>query len=160
MNFLTSLDIKVAIEKILSKVTDECVILSCGYISREAYRAKDRPRNFYMMGSMGMALPLGLGLAYQRPDLNVIVISGDGAVLMSFGSIMLHRYLYLPNFKHYILDNECYASTGGQLNCFHPLEMMEAEIVTVGKESDAPRIPLGCKYIKERFVESICKPEK
>ncbi len=158
MTFLNSLDIKSAIKKILSEVTNECVISSCGYISREVYRVKDRPRNFYMMGSMGMALPIGLGLAYQRPDLEVITISGDGAVLMSFGSVMLHRYLYLPNFKHYILDNECYASTGGQLNCFHPLEMMNTmKIIAVGKKSDAPRIPLGCKYIKERFVESIKK---
>ncbi len=82
-----------AIEKIMSEVTDECVITSLGYISREVYHAKDRPRNFYMLGSMGSALGLACGLAYQRQDLKVICIQGDGATLMSAGTTFLWEYL-------------------------------------------------------------------
>ena len=81
-----------AIEEIMSKVTDECVITSVGFISREVYGYKDRPRNFYVQSAMGSNLGIGLGLAYQRPDLKVIVISGDGAVLMSMGTTILNEY--------------------------------------------------------------------
>lgn len=149
---------KQAIEKIMSEVTDECVITSCGYISREVYRAKDRDKNFYLLGSMGSALAFGLGLAYSRRDVRVIVISGDGAILMNLGSLILKSYLNLPNLTHYILNNGCYASTGGQPTCFNESGWIYAfteKVIKVGKESNAPRIPLTCKEIKERFCESI-----
>ena len=48
-----------AIKEIMDKVTDECVITSCGYISREVYEIRDRPRNFYVLGAMGSALGIG-----------------------------------------------------------------------------------------------------
>ena len=149
-----------AIKKIMSQITDECVITSCGYISREVYAINDRPRNFYMLGSMGMALAFGLGLAYQRPDLKVIVIQGDGTVLMSLGTCVLQNFLSLLNLKHYIINNNCYASTGGQPTCFNALYYISGNteiIKTDEKEKcNAPRIPLTCKQIKERFYESIC----
>jgi len=147
-----------AIKKIMDEVTDECVITSLGYISREVYRVKDRQRNFYLVGSMGMPLAVGLGLAYSRPDLKVIVISGDGAVLMSMGTTWLYNNLELPNIKHYILNNSSYASTGGQPTCFPKINLKSAfnsETIIVGKTSDAPRIPLKPVEIKRRFCESI-----
>ena len=144
-----------AIEKIMSEVTDECVITSCGFISREVFRAKDRDRNFYNMGAMGTSLAIGLGLARSRPDLKVIVISGDGAVLMSAGTLALQHYLNLDNLTHYILTNFTYASTGGQPNCAMNLPVGQSKTIFVGNDSDAPRVPLSCKTIKERFVESI-----
>ena len=147
----------------MSQITDECVITSCGYISREVYAINDRPRNFYMLGSMGMALAFGLGLAYQRPDLKVVVIQGDGATLMSFGTCVLQNFLSLPNLKHYIINNKCYASTGGQPTCFDALHYFafgDTEIIRTAKyekeKCNTPRIPLTCKQIKERFYESIC----
>jgi len=146
-----------AIKQIMDSVTDECVITSCGYISREVYAYKDRSKNFYVLGSMGSALGIGLGLAYSRPDLKVIVIQGDGATLMSLGTKVLQRHLNLSNLKNYILYNNCYASTGGQDNCFASLEMpgLGVDALKVGKESSAPRIPLKCKEIKERFMNAI-----
>ena len=114
---------KKAIKEIMDKVTNECVITSCGYISREVYAYKDRPRNFYVLGAMGSVLGIGLGLSYSRPDLKVIVINGDGAVLMSMGTLALHLFLMahkdLFNLKHYILNNQGYASTGGHFSCFY-----------------------------------------
>ena len=146
-----------AIEKIMSRVTDECVITGCGYISREVYYVKDRPRNFYNMGAMGSSLGIALGLAYSRKDLRVIVISGDGSTLMSLGTCVLHYHLNPPNLEHYILNNGVYASTGGQPTCFSSLNMgfRNTEGIVVGKESDAPRIPLKCKEIRRRFCENI-----
>lgn len=148
---------KQTIEKIIADITDEVVITSCGYISREVYRAKDRDRNFYMLGSMGCALAVGLGLAHSRGDLQVVVISGDGATLMSLGTIALFHHLNLSNIKHYVLDNNCYASTGGQSTCSEHLLGYFTEVIKVGKKSNAPRIPLTCKQIKERFQNAIQK---
>ena len=105
---------KKAIKTIMDKISNECVITSCGYISREVYAYKDRPRNLYIQSAMGSVLGVGLGLAYQRPDLNVIVIQGDGSYLMSLGTMALQEYINLSNLTHYILNNNCYASTGGQ----------------------------------------------
>ena len=150
-----------AIKEIMDKVTDECVITSCGYISREVYAYKDRPRNFYVLGAMGNALGIGLGLAYSRADLKVIVVTGDGATLMSLGTTVLLRHLILPNLYLNVLNNKSYASTGGQRTCFPEFdEHINMEIIPCGKESTAPRIPLSCKKIKERFSEAIRKQEK
>lgn len=147
-----------AIKEIMDKVTDECVITSCGFISREVYHIKDRARNFYVQGAMSMALAIGLGLAYQRPDIKVIVIQGDGATLMSMGTLVLYSHLSLPNIDIKILNNNSYASTGGQPTCFETIRQLwdgDINIIDCGKESDAPRIPMKCKAIKERFYESI-----
>ena len=138
----------------MAGIKDECIITSCGYISREVYYVKDRPRNFYMLGSMGCELGLGLGLAYTRPDLEIIVISGDGSALMNLGSTCLNRKLMLKNFRHYVVDNGHYASTGGQPTCGFP-HIFADEVFPAGLKSNAPRIPLTCKQIKERFYESI-----
>ena len=148
-----------AIKQIMDKVTDECVITSCGYISREVYEIRDRPRNFYVLGAMGSALGIGLGLAYSRSDLKVIVIQGDGSTLMSMGTLVLNHNLQLENIETYVLDNGCYASTGGQKTCSSYVSFSDywnvADITDVGKESTAPRIPLKCEEIKRRFTNAI-----
>lgn len=155
-----------AIQDILKHITDEVVITSTGYISREAYQVRDRDRNFYMQGSMGGALAIGLGIAYCRPDLKVIVISGDGAVLMGLGTLVLHKYLIyehkLHNLIHYVLDNGVYATTGGQKTCSKYVDLEYlcpptfTRVIKVSAEKgDAPRIKLSPKEIKERFCRAI-----
>jgi phosphonopyruvate decarboxylase len=156
-----------SILKIMQKIDDEVVITSTGMISREVYRAKDRTRNFYMMGSMGYALAIGIGIAYTRPDLKVVVISGDGAVLMSLGTLALQKKLNLPNLKHYILDNNCHDTTGGQKTIsdivdFSAIGGEGVEVVKVERgQNDAPRIPLRPMEIRRRFMDAIvCKPKE
>lgn len=151
-----------AIKNILDGVTDEVVITSTGMISREAYAIKDRDRNFYMQGSMGYALAIGIGLAYFRKDIKVIVISGDSAMLMSLGTMVLHNKLFLSNLTHYILDNRCNATTGGQSTCsdavnFEFLAPNTSVIRVSDEKGESPRIPLSCKEIKERCYASINK---
>ena len=63
------------------------LISNIGYPSRELYSVCDRPENFYMLGSMGMASSIGLGLALARPERRVIVLDGDGSVLMNLGTL-------------------------------------------------------------------------
>jgi len=74
----------------------------------------DRPRNFYMWNSMGMASSIALGLALARPDLRVIVLDGDGSILMNLGSLATERASGVTNLVHIIWDNGGWEITGGQ----------------------------------------------
>ena len=76
--------------------------------------ACDRPNNFYMWNSMGMASSIALGLALARPDLRVIVLDGDGSILMNLGSLATERASGVTNLVHIIWDNGGWEITGGQ----------------------------------------------
>ena len=103
-----------AIAAVLSKISDEIVVAANGWISREACAASDRAENFYMLGSMGLASPIGLGLALARPERRVVVFDGDGNLLMTLGTLAMIGDLRPPNFLHIVFDNEVYGSTGAQ----------------------------------------------
>ena len=150
-----------AIKEIMSNITyNEIVVLSNGMISREVFHKFDRALNFYMVGSMGMALPIGLGIAFARPDLYVTVISGDGAALMGLSSFVLHNKLKPSRLTHYILDNNCHATTGGQPTCSDAVDFEKlapnTKVIKVEKGmGDAPRISLTPVQLKERFMNAI-----
>jgi thiamine pyrophosphate-dependent acetolactate synthase large subunit-like protein len=103
-----------AIAAVLSKMSDEIVVAANGWISREACAASDRAENFYMIGSMGLAAPIGLGLALTKPERRVIIFDGDGNLLMTLGTLAMIGDLRPPNFLHIVFDNEVYGSTGAQ----------------------------------------------
>jgi phosphonopyruvate decarboxylase len=104
----------VGIAAAMKALGDELVIYANGYPSREACAVADRPQNFYMIGSMGLAGPIGLGVALGRPDRRTVVFDGDGNVLMSLGALANVAALAPPNFIHCVFDNEVYGSTGNQ----------------------------------------------
>lgn len=93
---------------------DEYIVATTGRPSRELFAVCDRERNFYMQGSMGHAAAIGLGLARSQPDVKVIVLDGDGAVLMHLGVLSSIGHYRPQNFYHLVLDNEAYESTGNQ----------------------------------------------
>lgn len=104
-----------AIELIMERVgTEDLVLSTTGMISREVFNTSDRPSNFYMIGSMGLLAPFGLGLAKLSPDQRIFVLDGDGSALMGMGTMALIAHESPPNLVHVILDNESYESTGGQ----------------------------------------------
>src|ERR687884_380006 len=72
---------------IVQHVTDAPIIASLGNPKFDLFTAQDRPQNFYMWNSMGMASSMGLGLAMARPQQKVIVLDGDGALLMNLSSL-------------------------------------------------------------------------
>lgn len=74
----------------------------------------DRPRNFYMWNSMGMASSIGVGLALARPDLRVVVLDGDGSILMNLSSLATEITCGVTNLVHVIWDNGGWEITGGQ----------------------------------------------
>jgi phosphonopyruvate decarboxylase len=97
-----------------SDVSDTVLIASTGFNGRELYAIADRPNHLYMVGSMGCAASFGLGLSLVRPDKKVIVIDGDGAVLMRMGNMATVGAYGGDNFYHLLLDNHVHESTGGQ----------------------------------------------
>lgn len=151
-----------AIRQIMRSVTDELVVTSAGMISREVYSVNDRAGNFYMMGSMGAALGFGIGLALNT-DRCVLVLVGDGEVLMGLNSLVLMNKLSMPNLKVVILDNNSYQSTGGQKTCSDAVDFTQicknnCEVYKVElADSNIPRIDIPHKEIAERFYGEINK---
>ncbi|GGS13723.1 MULTISPECIES: phosphonopyruvate decarboxylase [Streptomyces] len=109
-----ALDRQEAVGVIAARLTDELTFSTTGMISRELFAAADRPENFYMQGSMGHAIGLGLGAAVTLPHRKVVVIDGDGAALMHLGGSALVGERGPANLTHIVLDNGSYDSTGGQ----------------------------------------------
>ncbi|MFQ5965317.1 MAG: thiamine pyrophosphate-dependent enzyme [Candidatus Scalinduaceae bacterium] len=103
-----------AVTIITGLLKDELVICANGMISRETFLIRDRVENFYMIGSMGLASSIGLGLALCEQSRKVIIFDGDGNLLMNLGSLTMMGALQPKNFLHIVLDNEVYASTGNQ----------------------------------------------
>jgi thiamine pyrophosphate-dependent acetolactate synthase large subunit-like protein len=93
---------------------DDLVVCCNGMIGRELYTVGDRPANFYMIGSMGLGLSIGVGLALSRPSRRVVVLDGDGNVLMGMNALASAGSERPPNLYHVVLDNQAHASTGGQ----------------------------------------------
>lgn len=115
-----------AIEIIVESLNgDELVVSSTGMISRELFIMNDTPRNFYAIGSMGLVSSIGLGLALSLPDKRVVVLDGDGACLMSLGSLATIGHFKPENLTHIVLDNGCYGSTGGQPTVSDTVELEE-----------------------------------
>jgi len=104
-----------AVRSLLQSLADDNLVLfTTGMISREANAALDRNENFYMIGSMGLLSSMGLGIALNQPEKRVIVVEGDGSMLMSLGTLALIGYQSPANLTHIVLDNEAYESTGNQ----------------------------------------------
>lgn len=103
-----------ALEGLLGVVPDSAAIVATtGKTSRELFTLADRPQHFYLVGAMGSASALGLGIALHTGRL-VIVIDGDGAMLMRFGTLATIAAHPAANLVHILLDNHVHDSTGGQ----------------------------------------------
>ena len=111
-----------ALRAALAAVGDEPVIHANGYICRESFAVSDRPQNFYMIGSMGLASAIALGVALARPDRKTVIFDGDGNLLMNLGILpMIGGGPIMGrgrprNLVHVVFDNGLYGSTGNQLS--------------------------------------------
>jgi phosphonopyruvate decarboxylase len=118
----------------------DIVIATTGFTGRVLYGIADRPNFFYMVGSMGCASSLALGLALSRKDLRIIVLDGDGAALMRLGALATIGSAAPQNLLHILLDNECHDSTGGQS--------------TVTAKTDLAAIAAGCGYLRVQRIDA------
>ncbi|MEW1825296.1 thiamine pyrophosphate-dependent enzyme [Streptomyces sp. NPDC088196] len=98
---------------VLTAFPTAAVISTCGHISRDLFNFQDRDGNFYLVGSMGMAAPVGVGVALADPGRPVVVLDGDGSLAMNTGG-MLSVGATGARLLHVALDNGVHGSTGGQ----------------------------------------------
>ena len=104
-----------ALERVFARLPAQAgVVCANGYISREAYGVQDRPGSFYMIGSMGLAPSIALGAAMARPGTPLVVLDGDGNLLMGMGALAVIGSVAPRNLHHVCIDNGVYASTGNQ----------------------------------------------
>ncbi|MCK5553082.1 MAG: sulfopyruvate decarboxylase subunit beta [Deltaproteobacteria bacterium] len=99
---------------LVEHVQDELIVSTVAPTNHELFSVKDLPTSFYMRHSLGMASSIGLGLALARPDRKVIVLEGDGGILMNLGSLATIATQHPKNLILFILDNRCYENTGCQ----------------------------------------------
>jgi thiamine pyrophosphate-dependent acetolactate synthase large subunit-like protein len=93
---------------------DEAVIGGIGNSNFDLFAAGHRPQNFYMLGSMGLACSIALGIALAQPERGVVALEGDGSILMSLGSLATIANLKPRNLTIVIWDNGIYQITGKQ----------------------------------------------
>ena len=101
------------LKTLLPLISDQLLVTNIGLPSQEMHLLNDQPSNFYMLGTMGLASSIGLGLALAQ-DKKVIALDGDGSVLMNFGTLPTIANNPAPNFILLIIDNGSYGSTGDQ----------------------------------------------
>jgi len=106
------------------------VIIANGAMGREFFSCVDNPRHFYLVGSMGLAASVGVGLAMQRPDIRVVVLDGDGNLIMGLGGLLLVGGAHVKNLLHLVVDNGEYATTGRQ-----PTFSSEFDLETISRAS-------------------------
>jgi len=175
-----------AIKIIAESLEDELVICNIGFPSRELYAVKDSPTHFYMLGSMGMASSIGLGLALSTKR-KVVVFDGDGSILMNMGTLVTIFSQKPENLILLVFDNQCYGSTGSQCTYTTKIDLHEIaksvgfkntfvfeekidfkEVLDVkgpvfvhmkvrSGNADVPVIDMEVEEIKERFMEEVMK---
>ncbi len=110
------------------------VICNIGLPSQELHMIDDQPTNFYMLGTMGLASSIGLGLALVQPK-TVISIDGDGSVLTNLGTLPTIANNVADNFILLIIDNGTYGSTGDQPTYAGKKTKLEAVATACGCEN-------------------------
>jgi thiamine pyrophosphate-dependent acetolactate synthase large subunit-like protein len=147
---------KKAIEFIFDRHPDAIFVTNTGYISRAVYDMYPKSKNiFYMQGSMGLAPCIGFGMALNT-NKEVVVLSGDAALLMHLGITHTIADRELGNLFVYVLDNGCHESVGE----FFSSQLEDSylgidDIIPITKDGKKGRVELDCekntKQIKELF---------
>lgn len=100
--------------RLVARLQDEAVIGGIGNTNFDLWAAGQRPQNFYMLGSMGLAAPIALGVALAQPQRKVFALEGDGSILMQLGCLGTIASLRPANLTVIVWDNAAYQITGSQ----------------------------------------------
>jgi thiamine pyrophosphate-dependent acetolactate synthase large subunit-like protein len=123
-----------AIAEVLKDRPDNLLVISgLGSPTYDVAAAGDVVQNFYLWGAMGGAASMGLGLALARPDARVLVITGDGEMLMGLGSLATLGAKAPANLAILVIDNEAFGETGGQTS-------------HTGKTTNLAAVALACGF--------------
>ncbi|HBI04382.1 MAG TPA: phosphonopyruvate decarboxylase [Paenibacillaceae bacterium] len=128
------------------KDTHTIQLATTGKTGRELYELEDAPNNLYMVGSMGCINSLGLGLSLTRKDRDIIVLDGDGALLMRMGSMATNGTNSPANMLHILLDNNTHDSTGGQNTVSHNIDFVN--------------IAASCGYTNATYIHNLVELEE
>jgi thiamine pyrophosphate-dependent acetolactate synthase large subunit-like protein len=101
-------------KSLVAGLTDEAIIGGIGNTNFDLWAAGRRPQNFYMLGSMGLAIPIALGVALAQPARRVIALEGDGSLLMQLSCLVTVAKLAPSNLTIVVFDNGVYQITGSQ----------------------------------------------
>ena len=104
---------------------EEAVIGGIGNTNFDLWSSGQRPQNFYMLGSMGLAVPIALGVAIAQPKRHVIALDGDGSLLMQLGCLATVAARAPKNLTIVIWDNGIYQITGGQKTASTTADLVE-----------------------------------
>jgi phosphonopyruvate decarboxylase len=116
-------------------------LATTGKTGRELYEIEDADNNLYMVGSLGCISSFGLGLSLAQINKDIVVIDGDGSLLMRLGSLATNGYYNPPNMIHILLDNNAHDSTGGQSTVSHNTHFVD--------------IAASCGYTKSLYVHNL-----
>ncbi len=108
------LDRRKVLAQVLGERRDALVVAALGTTNYDLFAVSDAPENVYLWNAMGITVPIGLGLAIAQPGRRVLVITGDGDMLMGIGSLATIAVQAPANLGILVLDNECFEETGGQ----------------------------------------------
>jgi len=122
---------KQAIKIIAKRISSEPIVAANGYVSRDLFAVSDNKSNFYMIGSMGLASSIALGISLKKPKRKIFVFDGDGNILMNLGSLTTIGALQPKNLVHVIFDNSSHDSTGGQ-----PTNTKKISLDKIGKSAN------------------------
>jgi thiamine pyrophosphate-dependent acetolactate synthase large subunit-like protein len=114
---------------------DEAVVGGIGHTHFDLWAAGQRPQNFYMLGSMGLAAPIALGVAMAQPQRQVIALEGDGSLLMQLGALGTIAAVKPKNLAVIVWDNGAYQITGSQPT----LTSTTVDLVAIAKGSGLER---------------------
>lgn len=157
-----------AIAEIVEQLPEEAVVFHAnGRISRESHACRDRQRNLYLVGSMGLASSVAAGFAVQRPGIPVVVLDGDGNILMGLGNLALIGAHKPANLIHIVLDNGVYGTTGNQPTISSATSLKEmaqaAGYATTARLNTAPDItrllPPLFNQQGPHFLQILISPE-
>jgi sulfopyruvate decarboxylase subunit beta len=102
-----------ALQAIYGQLEDAIVVTIMGAVAAELQSIGHRPNFFYLQHAMGLASSMGLGIALARPDRQVVVLDGDGSILMNLGGLTTLARYRPSNLVHVVFDNESLLSVGG-----------------------------------------------
>ena len=133
---------------------DAIYVTNTGYISRAVYSQYPENKNiFYMQGSMGLAPCIGLGMALNT-DKDIVVLSGDAALLMHLGITHTIADENLDNLYVYVLDNGCHESVGGfRCSAMEDNYVGVTEIIKISNDGKKGRVGLDCEINTEQIKE-------
>ena len=141
---------KNAIKISLNFFKNSPVVSANGFISRDLFNVNDKKSNFYMIGSMGLASSIGLGIALKNIKKMIIVFDGDGNILMNLGSITTIGANRPKNLIHVIFDNFIHESTGGQ-----PTNSQNIKIKNLGLASNYKVFPISTENKLKNTLQKI-----